>query len=213
MLISALRGIAIHYQESQIVDVAAPQFRVIIERIRCLRYLAHQILIIASEEKRQFLAFTRWFRHEIDVQGTDPASASADDVFERGLGIDYAQLLAYIRGPLKASRVPKFVEDVQLSAIGDLDDLAYESLQKQLKIHNSGNDIKVPCLSLWIHFRELQESCSRLVKRITFSQVAGTDVACGIYLDEGAASSLDLKVVQPVRTDNSTDRNVQQLTH
>ncbi|KAF1811483.1 hypothetical protein P152DRAFT_515037 [Eremomyces bilateralis CBS 781.70] len=204
MLISALRGLALHYQESQILDVPIPQFRVIIERVRCLRFLSHQILIIASEERRQFLAFSRWMRHEIEVQATEPTSAAADEVLDRDIGIDYAQLLAYIRGPLKASRMPKFMEDVELSAVDDLDHLSYETLQKQLKQHNNGMGTKFPCLSLWIHLKELQSSCLSLVKKITFSQVAGTDVACGIFLDDGEVSSLDMKMVHPGPKDVSS---------
>ncbi|KAB2577683.1 hypothetical protein DBV05_g3785 [Lasiodiplodia theobromae] len=109
IVVSMLRGLARYTGSSKIINVPPEELSNILDTLRCLRLLAHNVLIYAGEERRQFTAFSKWLRYEIDTQATDPSSQSAEEAADRDPGLDHGLLLAYIPGALTKSKLAPFL--------------------------------------------------------------------------------------------------------
>ncbi|TKA68104.1 hypothetical protein B0A49_08709, partial [Cryomyces minteri] len=70
---------------------------------------SQSILVYAGDEGRQFSAFSKWLRFQIDMQVTEPGSIAAEETAEQEAGIDYIQVLAYVEGALNHSKLDPFL--------------------------------------------------------------------------------------------------------
>jgi anaphase-promoting complex subunit 4 len=160
-----------------------------------MRLLAHEILVYASEEQHQFSTFSKWLRHEIDIQATDPNSASATETAELDLGTDYSQLLAYIQGPMEESKLEPFVliesDPPAVTANPDM----YDDVKKSLKALRSNDDGNTELLNLQSHFDEWRRHNRTLVGQITSHQRASSFMNCGLVLEEGKLTAWDMRMV------------------
>jgi anaphase-promoting complex subunit 4 len=160
-----------------------------------MRFLCHQLLIYANAEHRQFATFSRWLKHEIDVQATDPNSASAEETAERDLGIDYGLLLGYVQGALEQSKIDAFVVVGKgMGALGTGNEV-YGDVKKALDAFRKGEDCDTGILALQSHFDQWTR-CSRvLVDQITSHQRSSSFMNCGIVLDKGELVAKDMRMV------------------
>lgn len=108
---SALRGLALYYEGTTKFDVEAQFFTKVIDTVGCLQLLVHEALQILGEEERQFRAFSRWLRAQVDLSATEPGSQSAQELSEReAMTADIPRVLTYLEGPLIQSRLQPFVK-------------------------------------------------------------------------------------------------------
>lgn len=195
---TTLRGLARYHDSSWIFNVSTQEFTAILDVIRCLRLLGHNILIYAGDERRQFAVFSRWLRHEIDVQATDPTSSSAEEAADRDPGVDYSQLLEYIQGPMSQSDLTPFLQcqaDIFTEPI-DSRTLSYEDIQRAIELSKQGAPYKQEALCLEYAYTHLQNLCAELFAHITKWQAASTSMDCGLVLeDEDISNARDMRMV------------------
>ncbi|GAB7343447.1 hypothetical protein MBLNU457_1471t1 [Dothideomycetes sp. NU457] len=108
---SALRGLALYYEGTTKFDVEAQFFTKVIDTVGCLQLLVHEALQVLGDEERQFRAFSRWLRAQVDLSATEPGSQSAQELSEReAMTADIPRVLSYLEGPLIQSRLEPFVK-------------------------------------------------------------------------------------------------------
>lgn len=163
--------------------------------IRCLRLLAHVALTYAGEEHRQFEQFSKWLRHEIDIQATDPNSASAQETREKDIGLDYGLLLTYIEGPLENSKLTAFIPNVPVYRTSTGDGPRYDVVKKALDAFRDDHEVDTDLLVLNSHFQELQKHCNGLVDRITNWLRSGSSMNYRITLETCAMATWDMRMV------------------
>jgi anaphase-promoting complex subunit 4 len=196
IILSHLKGLAEYHEHSPIFNVPVASFEVILNIIRCMRLLAHHILLYGSEESRQFAIFSKWLRHEIDIQASDPASASAEETSQQDMGIDYSQLLAYIQGPMEKSKLNPFTSPPASgrSAISTQSSM-YEDMKKSLDGFKRLENGETNLINIHSYFHVWQRQNRLLVDQITSHQRASSSMNCGIVLEQGKIAASDLRVV------------------
>lgn len=90
--------------------MAQEVFTHILDAVACLQLIVHEALQIAGQEERQFRAFSKWLRHQIDLAAAEPGSIGAQEMAEReAVNMDFSRILSYIEGPLVQSRLESMV--------------------------------------------------------------------------------------------------------
>jgi anaphase-promoting complex subunit 4 len=195
IILSSLQGLAQYHEHSTVFNVPLSSFGVIIDIIRCMRLLAHQILVYANEEQRQFSIFSKWLRHEIDIQATDPNSASAGETAEQDMGIDYTQLLAYLQGAMEESKLKPFVVIEEDPPAVTAHSGMYDDVKKSLKALGNDEDGNVELLNLQSHFDEWKRHNRTLVDQITSHQRESSFMNCGLILEDEKLATWDMKMI------------------
>jgi anaphase-promoting complex subunit 4 len=105
-----LRGLARYYLNTPHFNVPPDAFTSILSTLSSLQLLVHETVQILGTEQRQFRAFSKWLRHQIDLAAADPDSLSAKDMAERETPqLDLPNTLAYLEGGLTKSRLKAIV--------------------------------------------------------------------------------------------------------
>jgi anaphase-promoting complex subunit 4 len=195
IILSNLQGLAQYHEHSTVFNVPLSSFGVIIDIIRCMRLLAHQILVYANEEQRQFSVFSKWLRHEIDIQATDPNSASAGETAEQDMGIDYTQLLAYLQGAMAESKLQPFVLIEEDPPAVTAHSGMYDDVKKSLKALRNNEDGDLELLNLQSHFDEWKRHNRTLVDQITSHQRESSFMNCGLVLEDEKLTAWDMRMI------------------
>jgi anaphase-promoting complex subunit 4 len=195
IILNGLQGLYKYHEHSPAFDVPQTLFTLIIDVIRCLRLLGHHVLLYAADEHRQFQQFSKWLRHEIDIQASDPNSASAEENAETDLGLDYNALLEYIQGPLEESKLNAFLCEPSNSPAIVVNESRYGDLMKALDAFKSRADGDRDLLVLASHFDEWQRHNKTLTKEVTSWQRASTVMDTGLVLEEGCVRAHDMRLV------------------
>jgi anaphase-promoting complex subunit 4 len=195
IILSGLQGLAQYHEHSTVFNVPLSSFGVILDIVRCMRLLGHQILVYANEEQRQFSTFSKWLRHEIDIQATDPNSASAGETAEQDMGTDYTQLLAYIQGAMEESKLGPFVLTEEDPPAVTAHSGMYDEVKKSLNAFRNSQDGDVELLNLQSHFDEWKRHNRTLVDQITSHQRASSFMNCGLVLEEGKLAAWDMRMI------------------
>ncbi|KAL0259521.1 hypothetical protein SLS55_005258 [Diplodia seriata] len=196
IVVSMLRGLARYSGSSKIINVPPEELSNILDTLRCLRLLAHNVLVYAGEERRQFTAFSKWLRNEIDTQASDPSSQSAEEAAERDPGLDHGLLLAYIPGALTKSKLAPFLRR-QADILDPRPELlAYEHVKLNMNIHRHDELIPDGSLCAWTLQEILQSQCRELFAQMTAWQAKNSSMDCGLVLEDGAVSEArDVRMV------------------
>jgi anaphase-promoting complex subunit 4 len=172
--------------------------------VNCLQFLAHNILISVNLELRQFTAFSVWLHREIEVQSTEPNSASLDESMENDANIDHISVLDYIQGPMSRSRLADFFNLQMAHDTKPKWDLAaegsslYELYKKEFKTANQSISVgrQTPGLNALIVHLEAQ--CDVVFARIAETQRRHVRFGSPIPLGKGFPTSLDMRMVMKV---------------
>ena len=203
VVLTTLRGLASYHDGSSIFNVPTEDFTRAVELVRCLRTLANCMLVVAADERRQFSSFSKWLRHEIDVQSTGATSSSAEELENKDAGIDYAHLLVYLQGGLTKSNLQPFLRSVNQEETGELKDnpspLTYEEImgiaepKTRSSLLESGK-ISIPTLS-----SHLNRRCETLFAQIASWQVSSSAMEAAYLLEEERMSSAsDMRMIYDV---------------
>ncbi|KAF5862962.1 hypothetical protein ETB97_010894 [Aspergillus alliaceus] len=114
VLLSRLTGLSKFHKICGVLGLETPELNAIVETLDCLHLLAHHIIINTNEELSQFNSFSRWLRHEIDMQSAEPMSQTLEELQEKTDLIEYPQTLKYIRGALTKSKLRSFIQQLPL---------------------------------------------------------------------------------------------------
>ncbi|KAL1980545.1 hypothetical protein VTN96DRAFT_3990 [Rasamsonia emersonii] len=109
VLLSRLIGISKFHKLSHILGLETRDLQEIVDTVDCLHLLSHNILTHSSRELREFLAFSKWLRHEIDMQSAEPMSQTLEELMEKSDMIDHGGTLDYIQGALTRSALRNFI--------------------------------------------------------------------------------------------------------
>ncbi|EEP77994.1 conserved hypothetical protein [Uncinocarpus reesii 1704] len=118
--------------------------------------VGERVLINSGRELVQFDAFSRWLRYEIDLQSTDPLSATAEELMEKADTINHGHTLNYLQGGLIRSGLLDFIQPTMQEpsngrwSTTDADGLFYENYKKTLQKlakRKQGETVAAPMLS------------------------------------------------------------------
>lgn len=204
IVLGHLKGLAEYYEHSPVFNVPVSSFDSILDIIRCMRLLAHLVLQYANEESRQFLIFSKWLRHEIDIQALDPSSASAEETSQQDMGTDYSQLLAYIERPMEESKLESFISMPKEDSPATVTDSStYEDMKKSIDAFKKQESGNFGIINIHSHFSEWQHQNRTLVDQITSHQRASSAMSCGIVLETGDVMASDLRAVSETSDQNT----------
>jgi hypothetical protein len=106
-----LRGQAAFHEGSSKFDCAPEIFTNVLSAIDSLRTLTEQCSSIVMAEHRQFRAFSKWLKMEIEIGTAEPFSSGAIEVEEREVpSLDYSSISKYIKETMRASRLAPYIE-------------------------------------------------------------------------------------------------------
>lgn len=143
MVATNLRGLAQYYTDSTNFSVSPSVFTTILSTLSNLQLLVHEAVQILGVEQRQFRAFSKWLRHQIDLAAADPTSVSARDLAEReNPHLDLGNVLAYLEGALTKSRLKPIIRDAPAPATETegVDPPSMQDLVKELHAVRKGQD-------------------------------------------------------------------------
>ncbi|CAK1361931.1 hypothetical protein CB0940_02750 [Cercospora beticola] len=154
--VTALRGQAKYHENATSFDCSPKYFDALLENIDCIRLVAQKMQLIVQSEHRQFRAFSKWLKMQVDIAVAEPFSQNAMETEEREVpNIDYALVLTYIKNNLLQSDLAVFIENrptAQEGATCDRDgfksavhirDMSYERTKEVVSQMNKGQELKV----------------------------------------------------------------------
>lgn len=151
------------------------------ETVDCLNLLSHKILIHSGREVREFAAFSRWLRHEIDLQGADPLSATMEELVEKSDTIDYSQSLSYIQGAMTRSALDDYIQTPPKRSSpppstaqrdSTADSSFYDTYKRLLQLHDQQQDKETNKVTL-PPFTDLTSRLGSQCEKV-FAQIAET---------------------------------------
>lgn len=190
---SNLRGMARYYEGSNKFDVSPDAFTSIIDALSMLQLLVHEAIQILGEEQRQFRAFSKWLRHEIDLAAADPESISAKDMAEREAStLDYPRILAYLEGALTQSRLQPIV-NAHTDEEGQVNQ---QDLLEAIQQARFGRAERQDLLSLHTLSRHLNAVCKTAHSQILRWQNSASPSVDEVELESAAISeTVDMRIV------------------
>lgn len=181
VILSRLIGLSKYHRLSPLLGLETKDLTECQETVDCLNLLSHKLLIHCRREYREFCAFSKWLRHEVDLQTADPLSATAEEEMEKSDTIDYTQTLSYVQGAMTRSALLDFIkppssrsEQEQANIAQERDGLFYESYKKLLQQQEqkkSGGVINIPTLQDLI--ARLRTQCDKVFEKIAETQRRG----------------------------------------
>lgn len=117
VVLSRLIGLSKFQKLSDVLGLETSDLNGIMETLDCLHLLAHHIIINTNEELGQFVSFSKWLRHEIDLQSAEPMSQTLEDLLEKTDLMEYPQTLKYIQGALANSVLRKFIQQLPMMGV------------------------------------------------------------------------------------------------
>ena len=213
MLVSRLRGLSIFYESTDSLGLATSELDQIIDTLNCLQLLGHTMLINVSSELPQFTAFSSWLKQEIEIQGVDMSSPTADEIIEKDHCLDYHKILDYIQGPMLQSRLIDLLGVYPDSDIRSSWDLPgeiipmYSRYKADLKIFAKGDQAekKLPRMDLLVS--RLDRQCRSVFERIAETQKRKAQFGEPIMLGRPQIQCLDMRMLFEVSQRCSNGRN------
>lgn len=189
VLVSRLRGLSRYQGLNAAFGLSTRNLNDIFETINCLNLLAHSTMIIAGTELSQFVAFSTWLKHEIDVQSTDTSMGLVEDPEDKDFGIDHATTLEYIQGPLRRSKLQDMFEKNlddkrQPWDLGSEGSTLYESFKKEHSIYVKGHQTEKRLPQLADLSAYLGKQCEAVFKQIAEAERRNVLFGLPIYLGQ-----------------------------
>ena len=175
IVISRLKGLSAFRKAGGVLGLEHDSLNVVDDTLDCLNLLGHRLLIAISKELREFTAFSKWLRLEIDIQATDPDISNVDDLLERQDSIEHRPVLDYISGAMSDSKVLKYIrvtswkaEEQSTWAPADPQTGYYKVYKEEIKslqMSDSEEESQLPKLDDLVGY--LKRQCGQI-----FSQIA-----------------------------------------
>ena len=137
VVISRLGGLASFSKSAQVLGLESKTLDKVADTVECLSLLSHYLLKTVGKELKQFTAFMKWLRLEVDIQGLErenagePGSERQDELYMQRDEIDVKTVLDFIRGTLRKSSLTEFVRPSVDARGSALDGMAYDWAKQQ----------------------------------------------------------------------------------
>ncbi|KAL9615153.1 MAG: hypothetical protein Q9167_000359 [Letrouitia subvulpina] len=199
VLISRLRGLSRFQDANYALGLFTLELDNILDSVNTLQLMAHNILISTCSELQQFYAFSFWLRQEIENQATDPTSASAQEAAEKDTSVDYGNVLEYIQGAMKESKL--------LELLGNRDDhrpkwdldaegrSLYQLYKKEVSELNKGASAQKQLPGLDDLIAHLDKQCGLVFGRIAETQRRNVRFGPSIQVGQGVPDCMDMRMV------------------
>lgn len=219
-VISRLRGLAMYHDSDWIFSGPATQFTALLDVLKNMRLLAHTTLSYVADEKRQFLAFSRWLRFVIDFEATEPDSQSRAEMEGRDSGVDVGLVLEYVRHGLQQSSLKPFLIPEMMLEEDDKhkQGASYEDTKKAISVATEGQSWRPDALCLEHVLGSLTKGTTGLLQQVSKWQESGMQMNSGIVLSASSSDgndTVDMRMVyEASRTvlplSSSTNKDAQQ---
>lgn len=207
VLLSRLIGLSKFHKLSPILGLETRVLNECQDTVDCLNLLSHKILIHSVQESREFGAFSRWLKYQVDLQSADPLGTTAEELMEKSDTLDYGSTLNYIRKGMARSVLQDFVPAPSAVPIPDRcapagqDSSFYETykrLLRQVEQQKQGGAIELPLLNDLSSRLEMQ--CEKVFKQIAETQRRGILHRSPLYLGADCdANVVDMTMNSDVR--------------
>jgi anaphase-promoting complex subunit 4 len=127
VILSRLEGLSRFAKSAQVLGLDMQSLNRTIDTVECLNLLGHHLLKIVGKEIKQFTAFIKWLRLEVEIQGLERENAGGggserlDDMCMRRDDVEVRTVLDYIQGVMGKSGMATFVRrpaDARRSSLG-----------------------------------------------------------------------------------------------
>lgn len=197
IIISRLKGLAEFHEREWIFSGPLSDFTALLDVIKTLNLLANTALLYASEERKYFVAFSKWLRYCIDFEATEPGSQSRGEMEAQPVGVDIGVVLEYIRYGMAKSDVKPYMSkanDVN-GAAGD-----YDQTVKAIELMRGSGECKPEVLCVEKSLQHFGEGVRGLLKQVSHWQENNISMDSGVVLAEGdIGPPLDMRMVSEVR--------------
>jgi anaphase-promoting complex subunit 4 len=221
VLLSRLIGISKFHKLSHVLGLETRDLQEIVDTVDCLHLLSHNILTHSGRELREFVAFAKWLRYEIDIQTAEPMSQTLEELMEKSDMIDHGATLDYIQGALTKSSLRSFIQTLPgMAGIGAIkppsgtsnkwapggnDSTFYETYRKMLAQreqreagHGHSSPLDLPKLNDLTGRLGLQ--CERVFGQIALTQRRGILHRCPLILHPDCdRNTIDIAMCYEVR--------------
>ena len=217
VVVSRLRGLSKYQKSGNVLGLSTRALNNVSDIIDCLNLLGHEILNISGIELRQFVAFSSWLRHEIDLQSFDPASSSEDPAEKDG-DIDYAKVLGYIQGPMVNSKLNQLLQETSpvvssTTSFEEHESPLYDSFRLNFSRSRSRDTFNSTLLNLGKLYSYLERRCHDVFKQIAEAQKRNVLVGVMLPLTSSQdVTAVDMKMIQEVIGCNHLHHEAQQVT-
>lgn len=194
IIISRLRGLAeFHQDRDWIFTCALSDFSNTLDVLKCMRLLAHTVLLYAAEEKRQFNQFSKWLRFVIDFEATEPESQSRQEMETRDSGTDVMQVLEYIQFGLTNSELKPYLKPAEGKGKSE----SYEDTKKAVEVLKEGGGYKEDAVCLENVLGYFKESVTGLLRQVSLWQEGNIRMDGGIVLEDATTDDavVDMRMV------------------
>lgn len=199
VLLSRLRGLSRFQSSDILLGLSTLELDRMLDSTNCLQLLSYRLLKCVISELKQFGAFSTWLRHEIEKQAADPTSATAQEIAEKDLSFNHADILAYIQGAMMQSHMLTYSgRPVDEESQRDLDAegrALFELYKRELDDESRGIRSKKQLPGLSGVLRHLQSQSNSAFNRISETQRRNVQFGLPIYLNTEISDCTDTRMV------------------
>jgi anaphase-promoting complex subunit 4 len=140
VVLSRLQGLARFAKSAQVLGLDMQSLDRVMDTVDCLNLLGHYLMKTVGKEIKQFAAFMKWLRLEVEVQGLEkenaggPGSERLDETCMRRDELDARTVLDYIRGVMSKSGMVAFLRPAVDARGSSLDGPSYDWSQNQVDV-------------------------------------------------------------------------------
>ena len=205
ILASHLRGLSRYHDSKERFNLQPFHLTDILEALQSMRLIVHESLNIAIEDRRQFLAFSKWLRFQIELH-TSETNADSEESIEQQASFDYGQILSYIQGEFMNPKLSFYWGRRSDAHVQNIKNEAYEKEKIDLKPdgvaavieeiraeQESYNDARLP---FWFFKAKLQHRIKDASSELGAWQKKMASMPGGLVLEENEeSSSVDMRMV------------------
>ncbi|KAI9783357.1 MAG: hypothetical protein M1839_003891 [Geoglossum umbratile] len=196
VIVCRLQGLSKYQDSNATLGLSTQDLNSVRDTVRCLKTLTQTVLYYAGIELSQFIAFSTWLRHEIDIQAAENSGSSPDDVTDKDALIEHAKVIDYIQGAMTKSRLAEFFPPISTGDKGNQWDLRdkglslFDILKKELKKRslNTYTEKRIPGVRSF--HEHLTQQCDVVFKQIAETERRNVLFGRPVYLAKGNESGI-----------------------
>jgi anaphase-promoting complex subunit 4 len=140
VVLSRLQGLSRFAKSAQVLGLDTQNLSRIMDTVECLTLLGHHLLKTVGKEMKQFTAFMKWLRLEVEIQGLEKENAGGsgserlDEMCMRRDDLDARTVLGYIQDVMSNSGMIAFIRPSVDSRGSSLNGPSYDWSQNQVDV-------------------------------------------------------------------------------
>jgi anaphase-promoting complex subunit 4 len=140
VILSRLEGLSRFSKSAEVLGLEMQSLNRVMDTVKCLNLLGHQLLKTVGKEIKQFTAFMKWLRLEVEIQGLEKENAGGlgserlDEMCMRRDELESRTVLDYIQGVMGKSGMVAFVRPSIDTRGSALDGPSYDWSRNQVDV-------------------------------------------------------------------------------